>query len=81
MAFRWLADDGPPLNALGSFVTFQGIRTRVAKQPYIFVSFQGGGGSPVHPFLDPPMNRIVQKHRLFGSKLFVKSVFFLPLVP
>ena len=29
---------------LGSFVTFQGIRTRIAKKPYIFAIFQGGGG-------------------------------------
>ena len=27
-----------------SFVIFQGIRTRIAKEPYIFVIFQGGGG-------------------------------------
>ena len=28
---------------LGSFVIFQGIRTSIAKEPYIFVIFQGGG--------------------------------------
>ena len=31
---------------LGSFVIFQGIRTSIAKKPYIFVIFQGGGGGP-----------------------------------
>ena len=46
MAFRWRADDGQSLNAgLGSFVIFQGIRTSIAKKPYIFVIFQGGGGA------------------------------------
>ena len=35
---------------LGSFVAFQGIRTRIAKKPYIFVIFQGGGA------LDPPIS-------------------------
>ena len=28
---------------LGSFLIFQGIRTSIAKKPYIFVIFQGGG--------------------------------------
>ena len=45
MAFRWRADDGPTLNGwLGSFVIFQGIWTSIAKKPYIFVIFRGGGG-------------------------------------
>ena len=36
---------------LGSLVIFQGIWTRIAKKPYIFVIFQGGGGvrTPVPP--------------------------------
>ena len=29
---------------LGSFVIFQGIRASIAKKPYIFVIFGGGGG-------------------------------------
>ena len=29
---------------LGSFMIFQGIRTSIAKKPYIFVIFQWGGG-------------------------------------
>ena len=29
---------------LGSFVIFQGIRTSIAKKPYISVIFQWGGG-------------------------------------
>ena len=28
---------------LGGFVIFQGIPTSIAKEPYIFVIFQGGG--------------------------------------
>ena len=28
----------------GSFVIFQGIRTSIAKEPYIFVNFSRGGG-------------------------------------
>ena len=41
---------------LGSFVVFQGIRTSIAKKPYIFVIFQGAGGLDhlSHP-LGPPM--------------------------
>ena len=38
---------------LGSFVIFQEIWTRNAEEPYIFVIFQGGGGTP--PPLDPHM--------------------------
>ena len=30
---------------LGGFVIFQGIPTSIAKEPYIFIIFQGGGGS------------------------------------
>ena len=33
----------------GSFVIFQGIRTNIAKKPYIFVIFQGGGTDPCPP--------------------------------
>ena len=38
---------------LGSFVIFQGIWTSSAKKPYIFVIFQGGGGSGPHA--PPPL--------------------------
>ena len=37
---------------------FQGILTSIAKKPYIFVLFSGGGGvrpDPLLPPLDPPM--------------------------
>ena len=44
---------------LGSFVTFQGIRTSIAKKPYIFQIFQGGP-DPLSPPLDPPMVRMQQ---------------------
>ena len=58
MAIRWWADDGPTLNAgLVPLCFFQGIWTSIAKKPYIFVIFHGGGGvrPPVSPPLDPPM--------------------------
>ena len=42
MAFRWRADDGPTLSA--GLVVW--IRSSIAKKSYIFVIFQGGGGSP-----------------------------------
>ena len=38
----------------GSFVIFQGIRTIIAKKPYIFVIFHGGTRHPATP-LDPLM--------------------------
>ena len=48
---------------LGSFVIFQGIRTIIAKKPYIFMIFQGGGVGPPapptlapHPAVDPCMS-------------------------
>ena len=35
---------------LGGFVIFQGIRTSIAKKPYIFVIFfRGGGSGPLYP--------------------------------
>ena len=34
---------------------FQGIRTSIAKKPYIFVIFEGGGPEPLSPTLDPRM--------------------------
>ena len=44
MVFRWRAYDGPTLNTgFYSFVNFQGIRTSIAENPYIFVIFQGRG--------------------------------------
>ena len=46
MAFGWRADDGRTLNAgLVAFLIFQGI----AKKPYTFVIFQGGGSGPPVP--------------------------------
>ena len=59
MAYRWRTDDGPTWNGLGSFVIFQGIPTSIAKEPYIFVIFQGGPRPPVPP-LDPHMKELVQ---------------------
>ena len=46
MAFRWRADAaGQSLNARMITMIFQGIRTRIAEKPYIFVIFRGGGAS------------------------------------
>ena len=50
MVFRWRADDG----WLCSFVIFQGIRTSIAKKPFIFCDFIGVGGRPPVPPLDRP---------------------------
>ena len=54
LAGRWR-----PINEcwLGSFVIFQGIRTSIAKKPYIFVIFQGGL-DPYSP-LDPRMGYFI----------------------
>ena len=49
MAFLWHADDGPTLNAGLVAAIFQGIRTCIARKPYIFVKFSGGSGPPVPP--------------------------------
>ena len=57
MAFRWRADDGPTLNA---GLVFQGLRTSLAKKPYIFVIFQRGPTPcPPPPLLDPRMNKLL----------------------
>ena len=49
MAFRWRTDDDPSLIA---GLVFQGIRTNIARKPYIFVIFQewGSGLSAPLPF-------------------------------
>ena len=39
----------PMMAQLRSFVIFQGIQTSIAKKPYIFVIFQGGGLDPLPP--------------------------------
>ena len=49
-AFRLHADECPTLNAGLAAAIFQGIRTCIARKPYIFVIFQCGG-----PDLDPHM--------------------------
>ena len=48
MALRWPVDNGPKLNLASRFVIFQGIRTSIAKKPYVFVIFKGSG-PPVPP--------------------------------
>ena len=54
---------------LGSFVNFKGIRTSIAKKPYIFVIFQGVGvRTPVHP-LDPHMMYVLCFFSLFGLRI------------
>ena len=63
MAFRWRADAaGPSLNAKMITVIFQGIRTRIAEKPYIFVIFGGGR-------LDPRMS--------YGGESFGVPPFFI----
>ena len=56
MEFCWRADDDPTLKAGLVAVIFQGTLTCIARKPYIFVIFQGGGGSgpsvlPLDPHL------------------------------
>ena len=46
---------------LGSFVIFQEIRTSIAKKPYIFVIFQGGGGSGPRPSSEFAHGRLKRK--------------------
>ena len=41
LVFCWCADDDPKWNA-GLVFSFSGLRTSIAKKPYIFVIFQGG---------------------------------------
>ena len=41
--------NGPTLNAGLVAAIFQGIRTCIARKPYIFVIFQGGFGPPAPP--------------------------------
>ena len=53
MAFHWQADDGPTLNAGLVALWFKGIRTSIAKEPYVFCNFPVGG--PPVPPLDPHM--------------------------
>ena len=49
LSARQRNDNGPTLNAGLVAVVFQGIRTSIAKEPYIFVIFQGGGSGPPFP--------------------------------
>ena len=51
MAFRWRADDDPTLKAGLVALLFLGILASIAKKPYIFMIFRGGGGvkSPCPP--------------------------------
>ena len=50
-------DGSPALNAGLVAMWFLGIRTSIAKKPYIFVIFQAGGGisGPPVPHMDPHM--------------------------
>ena len=44
--FKWRVAGRPNIKCwLGIFVIFQGIRISIAKKPYKFEIFQGGGGS------------------------------------
>ena len=82
MAFRSRAADGPALNAdLVALSFFRGSGPRIAKKPYIFVIFQGGGGVPDPcPPQDPPMSTCRTKLACLSQKLCTlctfSSVFF-----
>ena len=70
MAFRWRADAvGPSLNARMVTVTFQGIRTRVLRNPTFLLYFRGGGGVWIRGC---PMaaNRLVSVHFLLLLPLY-----------
>ena len=55
MAFRWRADNG----TTWQLYDFQRIRTSIARKPYIFVIFQGGGGpDPLSAPMDPRMDNL-----------------------
>ena len=45
MAFRWCAHDGPTLNTGLVAIQFKVDPDQYPKKTYIFVIFQGGGGS------------------------------------
>ena len=49
MVFRWRADDCPSWNAGSVPLGFQGVRTSIAKIPYIIVIVRGGGSGPPVP--------------------------------
>ena len=53
MAFCWRADDGPTLNAVLVAEIFRGIRTCIARKPYI-CDFSGGGGGGGPSLSHPP---------------------------
>ena len=48
---------------LGSFVLGQGIRTSIAKKPFIFAIFQGGGSGPPVPPLDMHIFMLIKMRR------------------
>ena len=68
MAFRWRADDGQTLNAGLIAVIFQGIRTCIAKNPYILVIFQGGGSGPLPPHSG-------SENEMIDKKIIASSIF------
>ena len=52
---------------------FQGIWTSIAKKPYIFIIFQGGGGA--HPPLDPHMDGIPAGFSMLILQKFIRCLF------
>ena len=66
--FKWrscgsLTDDSPSFERwLGSFVTFKGIRTIIARKPYSFEIFRMGDGGP-DP-LSPPLDKRMSIYNL-----------------
>ena len=64
MAFHLHADDGPTLNTglVAMWFDFQGIRTSIARKPYIFVIFQGVFRTPCPPFWIHAWKILLPKH-------------------
>ena len=78
MAFPRRAHDGPTLNAgLVAWGFFQGIRTSIAKKPYIFIIFvcvfMGGGGGRVSGPPVSPSRSAHEQERVNITR--VKSIF------
>ena len=65
---------------LGSFIFYQGIRTSIAKSPYIFWNFSGGEKNTLFPSLDPRM-RSNYRNVLYPVMSSIGSGYSLDQVP
>ena len=78
MPFKWHFAGGTMVVKHWIFAVLQGILTSIAEKPYIFVTFQGGGGGGPDPY--PPLWICACGHAFNWAQIYIQTISLWQLV-